>query len=140
MAIMNTNTTAEQLRIEAFLRDLEEKKAAMSKPIIPAASSKKQTVKYDPAPTIDRRKDSDYIDTVNTTERMTLIALAELVAQGKADFLFIECSDMLNLWEKHLELLGQRRGEEKENLRIETIKQSALSKLSDEEKKVLGIK
>lgn len=104
------------------------------------AQDKKTEHQYPSADTIDRRKDEDYIETLKSYERLTLLVLAELVAQGKADFLFIEQPEVADFWHKHCYALGQLRGRADEERRISEIKQSALNKLTDEEKKVLGIK
>lgn len=95
-------------------------------------------IDYDPI-TIDRRRDLDYIEKLGGDSN-TLIILAELVAQGKADFLFIEYPEIRDLWHRHCSNLGKLRAKEAAIARKEELKKSALSKLTDEEKKALGIK
>lgn len=95
----------------------------------------------EPVATIDRRQDIDYINSVdNQTERFVLIVLAELVANGMADFLFIEYPELGDFWAKHRRILGAQRKEQAEKQRVEQVRKSALNKLTEEEKRVLGIK
>lgn len=95
----------------------------------------------EPVATIDRRQDIDYINSVdNQTERFALIVLAELVANGMADFLFIEYPELGDFWAKHRRILGAQRKEQAEKQRVEQVRKSALNKLTEEEKRVLGIK
>lgn len=89
--------------------------------------------------TIDRRRDLDYIEKLGGDAK-TLIILAELVAQGKADFLFIEYPEIRDLWHRHCSSLGKLRAKEAEIARKEELRKSALGKLSEEEKRALGIK
>lgn len=97
-------------------------------------------IDYEPI-TIDRRRDLDYIERLTSNDdTITLLILAELVAQGKADFLFIEYPDIRDYWHRHCTNLGKKRARENETKRKEELKKSALSKLTDEEKKALGIK
>jgi hypothetical protein len=84
--------------------------------------------------------DLDYIEKLAVGELRTLLTLAELVAQGKADFLFIEYPEISDYWHKHCTNLGKLRAKEAAVTRNEELKKSALSKLTEEEKKALGIK
>jgi hypothetical protein len=95
-------------------------------------------IDYEPI-TIDRRRDLDYIEKLAVGELRTLLTLAELVAQGKADFLFIEYPEISDYWHKHCTNLGKLRAKEAAVTRNEELKKSALSKLTEEEKKALGI-
>lgn len=97
-------------------------------------------IDYEPI-TIDRRRDLDYIEKLaDGDSRILLLTLAELVAQGKADFLFIEYPGISDYWHRHCTNLGKLRAKEDAILRKEELKKSALSKLTEEEKKALGIK
>lgn len=89
--------------------------------------------------TIDRRRDLDYIEKLGG-DANTLIILAELVAQGKADFLFIEYPEIRDLWHRHCSNLGKLRAKEAEIARKEELRKSALGKLTEEEKRALGFK
>lgn len=89
--------------------------------------------------TIDRRRDLDYIEKLSG-DANTLIILAELVAQGKADFLFIEFPEIRDLWHRHCSSLGKLRAKQAEIARKEELRKSALGKLTEEEKRALGIK
>lgn len=105
------------------------------------ANKKKESYQIDFEPiTIDRRRDLDYIEKLDSKDANTLIILAELVAQGKADFLFIEYPEISDLWNRHCTNLGKLRAKEADILRKEELKKSALGKLTEEEKQVLGIK
>lgn len=97
-------------------------------------------IDYEPI-TIDRRRDLDYIEKLAAGDSRTLLlTLAELVAQGKADFLFIEYPGISDYWHRHCSNLGKLRAKEDAIVRKEELKKSALSKLTEEEKKALGIK
>ena len=96
-------------------------------------------IDYEPI-TIDRRRDLDYIEKLAVGDLRTLLTLAELVAQGKADFLFIEYPEISDFWHRHCTNLGKLRAKEAAVTRNEELKKSALSKLTEEEKKALGIK
>jgi hypothetical protein len=95
----------------------------------------------EPAATIDRRRDIDYIDSItNDSQRIALIILAELVAAGLADFLFIEHPEIADFWSTHRGILGRKRKRESEEQHKKQVREHALNKLTDEEKQVLGIK
>jgi hypothetical protein len=72
--------------------------------------------------------------------RIACKALTELESQGRADFLLLKDEEVRAWWEKHQE--DDRRAREKAEARArrDQLKQEALAKLSDEERKVLGIK
>jgi hypothetical protein len=89
---------------------------------------------------VDRRKDLDYIEKLSDDHQLLIITLAELVAQGKADFLFIEHTEIQEFWHRHCSNLGKLRAKESEQKRIQELKESALKKLTNEEKRALGIK
>lgn len=96
-------------------------------------------IDYEPVQ-IDRRTDLDYIEKLTGDHKLLVMVLAELVSQGKADFLFIEYPQIQEIWHRHCKSLGQLRAKENEEIRIQELKESGLSKLTEEEKKALGIK
>jgi hypothetical protein len=72
--------------------------------------------------------------------RIACKAMTELVKQGKADFLVLKDDEVREWWEKHQE--DDRKAQEArlERERRARVKKEALAKLSDEERKILGIK
>ena len=66
--------------------------------------------------------------------------MLELVKSGYADFLFLKNDEVREWWEAHQEADRKAQEEKAEKRRIAKLKKEALAKLSDEEKKVLGIK
>ena len=72
--------------------------------------------------------------------RIACKAMTELVKQGKADFLLLKDDELRDWWEKHQEADRKAKEEAAEKRRINKLKKEALAKLSDPEKKVLGIK
>ena len=91
----------------------------------------------------DDRSDYDALDWKNKTDKLARIAckaMEELVKSGKADFLLIKDDEVREWWEQHQEADRKAR-EERAKKRLEAkIRREALAKLSDEEKKILGIK
>lgn len=123
----------DQRKLEEFIEAKKESEA-----LVPRMSEPE--IDYEPI-TIDRRRDLDYIEKIaDGDSRIILLTLAELVAQGKADFLFIEYPGISDYWHRHCTTLGKLRAKEDAILRKEELKKSALSKLTEEEKKALGIK
>lgn len=94
---------------------------------------------YEPI-TVDRRRDLDYIEQLSGESRLLLTTLAELVAQGKADFLLLENDEIRDFWKRHCDNLGKRRAKEAHIKRRQELKESALKKLTPEERKALGLK
>jgi hypothetical protein len=72
--------------------------------------------------------------------RIACKALTELESQGRADFLLLKDEEVRSWWEKHQEDDQRAREKAEARARREQLKQGALAKLSDEERKVLGIK
>lgn len=71
--------------------------------------------------------------------RIACKAMTELVEQGKADFLVLRDDEVSTWWTKHQEDDRKAREAKEEKARRAKIKREALAKLSDEEKKILGI-
>jgi len=72
--------------------------------------------------------------------RIACKAMTELVKSGHADFLVLKDDEVREWWEQHQEADRKAQEAKLEKARKAKIKKEALSKLSDEEKKVLGIK
>ena len=72
--------------------------------------------------------------------RIACKAMTELVKSGHADFLVLKDDEVREWWEAHQEADRKAKEAEAEKRRVAKIKREALSKLSDEEKKILGIK
>ena len=72
--------------------------------------------------------------------RIACKAMTELAEQGRAEFLVLRDDEVREWWHQHQE--ADRRAQEAklEKQRLAKIKKDALKKLTDEEKKVLGIK
>ena len=72
--------------------------------------------------------------------RIACKAMDELVKSGYADFLLLKDDEVREWYEAHLEADRKAREAQAEKRRKAKVKKDALAKLSDEEKKVLGIK
>ena len=72
--------------------------------------------------------------------RIACKALTELVKSGHADFLVLKDDEVRIWWEQHQEADRKAQEAKAEKARRAKLKKEALAKLSDEEKKVLGIK
>ena len=72
--------------------------------------------------------------------RIACKAMTELVKSGYADFLLLQDDEVREWWEQHQEADRKAKEALAEKRRIAKLKKEALAKLSDEEKKVLGIK
>jgi len=72
--------------------------------------------------------------------RIACKAMTELVKSGKADFLILKDDEVREWWEQHQEADRKAREEKERKQREAKIKKEALAKLTDEEKKLLGIK
>ena len=77
---------------------------------------------------------------VDRLARIACKAMDELVKSGYADFLLLKDDEVREWWEAHQEADRKAKEAEAEKRRKDKIKKDALAKLSDEEKKVLGIK
>lgn len=76
--------------------------------------------------------DWEWKNKTNKLARIACKAMTELVEQGKADFLILRDDEVREWWEQHQE--ADRKARE------ERVRKEALSKLTDEEKKILGLK
>lgn len=72
--------------------------------------------------------------------RIACRAMAELEKQGRADFLLIENEEVREWWSAHKEADAKAQAEREEKARRHQVRNEALAKLTNEEKKVLGIK
>ncbi len=79
-------------------------------------------------------------DHADKLARIACKAMTELVKSGHADFLILKDDEVREWWEQHQEADRKAQEAKLEKQRRAKIKKEALSKLSDEEKKVLGIK
>ena len=96
-----------------------------------------------PCMSYDDRPDYSDREWKNKTDKLARIAckaMTELVKSGKADFLLIADDEVREWWDAHQEADRKAREERERKEREKRIRKEALSKLSDEEKKVLGIK
>lgn len=71
--------------------------------------------------------------------RIACKAMTELVKSGHADFLVLKDDEVREWWEKHQEDDRKAREAKLEKERLAQVKKEALAKLSDDEKRVLGI-
>jgi len=79
----------------------------------------------------------------NKTDKLARIAckaMTELVKQGKADFLILRDDEVREWWEQHQEADRKAREARERKAREAKIRKEALSKLTPEEKEILGIK
>jgi len=72
--------------------------------------------------------------------RIACKAMTELVKSGHADFLVLKDDEVREWWEQHQEADRKAQEAKLERQRRAQVKKEALAKLSDEEKKILGIK
>jgi len=72
--------------------------------------------------------------------RIACKAMTELVKSGHADFLVLKDDEVREWWDKHQEDDRKAQEAKAEKARKAKLKREALAKLSDEEKKILGIK
>lgn len=72
--------------------------------------------------------------------RIACKAMTELVKSGHADFLVLKDDEVREWWDKHQEDDRKAQEAKLERARRAKLKKDALAKLSDEEKKILGIK
>ena len=85
-------------------------------------------------------EDQDYINTLSGVTKIAVVAISELVNQGKADFLFLRDEEVKGFWEKHLVKIVAIREEKERAKREQEMRKAALAKLTPEEKKLLGIR
>lgn len=71
--------------------------------------------------------------------RIACKAMTELVKSGHADFLVLKDDEIRDWWEKHQEADRKAQEAQLEKERRAQVKKEALAKLSDDEKRVLGI-
>jgi len=72
--------------------------------------------------------------------RIACKAMTELIEQGKADFLILRDDEVREWWEQHQEADRKAREARERKARDAKIRKEALSKLTLEEKKILGLK
>lgn len=71
--------------------------------------------------------------------RIACKAMTELIKSGHADFLVLKDDEVREWWEQHQEADRKAQEAQLEKERREQVKKEALAKLSDDEKRVLGI-
>jgi hypothetical protein len=72
--------------------------------------------------------------------RIACEALTELEKVGKADFLILKNDELREWWEAHKEADRKEQARIAEAERRERVRKEALSRLTDEEKELLGLK
>ena len=72
--------------------------------------------------------------------RIACNAMTALEEAGQEDFLLLKDKEVREWWAKHKEADAKAKAEREEKARMARIKKEALSKLSTEERKALGIK
>ena len=72
--------------------------------------------------------------------RIACKAMTALEEAGQEDFLLLKDEEVREWWAKHKEADAKAKAEREEKARMARIKKEALSKLSTEERKALGIK
>ena len=72
--------------------------------------------------------------------RIACKAMTALEEAGQEDFLLLKDEEVRTWWAKHKEADAKAKAEREEKARMARIKKEALSKLSTEERKALGIK
>lgn len=96
-----------------------------------------------PCMSYDDRPDYTSREWKNKTDKLARIAckaMEELVSQGKADFLILRDDEVREWWEQHQEADRKAKEAELEKRRRAKVRREALAKLSDEERKILGVK
>ena len=79
-------------------------------------------------------------DRADMLARIACKAMTELAEQGRAEFLVLRDDEVREWWHQHQEADRKAQEAKLEKQRLAKIKKDALKKLTDEEKKVLGIK
>jgi hypothetical protein len=72
--------------------------------------------------------------------RIACAAMEELVRQGKEDFLVLKNPEVAEWWVAHVKADRAEKARVAEKERQERVKAEALSRLTDEEKELLGLK
>lgn len=96
-----------------------------------------------PCMSYDDRPDYSAREWKNKTDKLARIAckaMEELVKSGKADFLLIKDDEVREWWDQHQEADRKAREAREQKERDARVRREALAKLTDEEKKILGIK
>lgn len=96
-----------------------------------------------PCMSYDDRPDYSTREWKNKTDKLARIAckaMEELVKSGKADFLLIKDDEVREWWDQHQEADRKAREAREQKERDARVRREALAKLTDEEKKILGIK
>jgi len=96
-----------------------------------------------PCMSYDDRPDYNARDWKNKTDKLARIAckaMTELVEQGKADFLILRDDEVREWWEAHQEADRKAREARERKAHEARVRKEALAKLTDEERKVLGIR
>ena len=96
-----------------------------------------------PCMSYDDRPDYSAREWKNKTDKLARIAckaMEELVKSGKADFLLIKDDEVREWWDAHQEADRKAREAREQKERDARVRREALAKLTDEEKKILGIK
>lgn len=119
-------------RIQSAVRAKESKKVKATTIKTPKVVKK--------ADNIHVYEDQDYINTLSGVTKIAVVAISELVNQGKADFLFLRDEEVKGFWEKHLVKIVAIREEKERVQREQEMRKAALAKLTPEEKKLLGIR
>jgi hypothetical protein len=124
----NSNIWKQQEKIfEDLFKDTTAKRKQVEQ-AVRAASASIETIQTPPAKGIDFDRDQEYLDQLPKVTRIALLAINELIQQGKAEFLFLKDDELREFWESHMKDLG----------RIQA-RQAALNKLTDDEKRLLGL-
>jgi len=77
---------------------------------------------------------------VDKLARIACKAMDTLEKEGKEDFLLLKDDEVRTWWSAHKIADAKAAAEKAEKARVAKVKREALSKLSDEERRVLGIK
>lgn len=96
-----------------------------------------------PCMSYDDRPDYSTREWKTKTDKLARIAckaMEELVKSGKADFLLIKDDEVREWWDQHQEADRKAREAREQKERDARVRREALAKLTDEEKKILGIK
>ena len=81
-----------------------------------------------------------YKEQCDKLARIACAAMEELVKQGKEDFLVLKNPEVAEWWVSHVKADRAEKARVAEKERQERVKAEALSRLTDEEKELLGLK
>lgn len=87
--------------------------------------------------------DREVVELKKQNDRLARIACKAMTAlekEGKEDFLLLKDDEVRKWWSAHKIADAKAAAEKAKKARASAIKASALSKLTDEERKILGIK